>query len=130
MNVNTQSKCLCTGEERCASLRAFDHHYKHMMLVNPRYVKDKFVSQDFFTNGDPYADNASFLPNNTKMEGMLKTIRNSIALNGDFVLMQLIEVFHSVAMYAALGDKLIGMDIMNAWLCIYCSLTVEIFMRY
>ena len=82
-------------------------------MVNPRYVKDKFVSRDFFTNGDPYADNAAYLPNDVKMEGMLKMIRNSIALNGDFVFMQLIEVFHSVAMYAALGDKLIGMPMMS-----------------
>ena len=104
---------MCIGQERNPALRAFDHHYKHMKMVNPRYVKDKFVSQHFFTNGDPYADNAAYLPNHVKMEGMLKMIRNSIALNGDFVFVHLIEVFHSIAMYAALGDKLIGMTIMN-----------------
>ena len=100
-----------TGQEKPPSLRAFDHHYNHMILVNPRYVTDKFVAQDFFPNGDPYTDNARFLPNITKMQGMLKTIRNSIALNGDYVLIQLIEVFHSEAMYTALGDKLIGITI-------------------
>ena len=77
-------------------------------MVNPQYVKDKFVALDFFVNGDPYADSAQYLPNEVKMEGMLKTIRNSIALNGDFVLLQIVEVFHSVAMYSALGDKLMG----------------------
>ena len=82
-----------------------------MMLVNPRYVKYKFVAQDFFPNGDPYTDNATFFPNEVQMEGMLKIIRNSIAMNGDRVFIQLIEVFHSEAMYAALGDKLIGMTI-------------------
>lgn len=98
-------------QEKGPSLRAFDCHYDLMMLVNPRYVKDKFVAQDFFPNGDPYADNATFLPNEVKMEGMLKTIRNSIAVNGDYVFIQLIEVFHSEVMYAALGDKLIGMSV-------------------
>ena len=102
-------------QEKEPSLRAFDHHYNLMMLVNPRYVKDKFVALDFFPNGDPYTDNATFLPNEVKMEGMLKTIRNSIAINGDYVFIQLIEVFHSEVMYAALGDKLIGMTIYDSY---------------
>ena len=105
---------LFIGQEE-ASLRAFDHHYKHMTLVNPKYVKDKFVSQGFFPNGDPFTGNAMFLPNHVKMEGMLKMIRDCIVLNGDDVFNQLIEVFHSEAMYSALGDALMGMILYSTY---------------
>ena len=89
-------------------LQAFDYHYDHMMLVNPQLVTRKFVSQGFFPSGDPHADNATFLPNDVKMGRMLKMIRDCIALNEEHMFTQLIEVFHSEAMYAALGDKLMG----------------------
>ena len=89
------------------ALHAFDHYYEHMMLVNPQHVTTKFVSQGFFPNGNPHADNAAFLPNDIKMKTMLKMIRDCIALNDD-MFRKLVEVFHSEVMYAALGDKLIG----------------------
>ena len=80
-----------------------------MMIVDPRYVKDKFIKSRFFPNGDPLAGNATYLPNDVQMGRMLQIIRNLIALNEDDVFIQLVGVFHSEAMYAALGDKLMGM---------------------
>jgi len=90
------------------SLDAFDQYYDLLMLVNPKRVKYKLISQGFFPNGDPFADEATYLPNHTKMEIILKEIRRCIGLTGEEMLHDFVTVLLSDSMYADLGGKLLG----------------------
>ena len=90
------------------SLSAFDQYYHLLMLVNPKRLKYKLVSQGFFPNGDPFADEAKYLPNDTKMQYILKDVRSCIACNGDEMFDIFVAVLLSDSMYTDLGGKLLG----------------------
>jgi len=98
------------------SLNAFDQYYHLLMLVNPKRVKNKLISQGFFPNGDPFADEAAYLPNDTKIGFILKEIRRCIALTGEEMLSDFVAVLLSDSLYAELGRKLLGKwGLSNRW---------------
>ena len=101
------------------SLDAFDQYYHLLMLINPKRVKNKLISQGFFLNGDPFADEAKYLPNDTKMEIILKEIRSCIALTGEEMFSDFVAVLLSDSMYADLGCKLLGKNVFANLHCGY-----------
>ena len=94
------------------------------MLVNPKHVKRKLVSQGFFPNGDPFADEARYLQNDTKMEIILTDIRRCIARNGEEMFGDFVAVLLSDSMYIDLGEKLLSKHV---HICTACTVIIQLY---
>jgi len=108
------------------SLGAFDQYYHLLMLINPKHVKRKLVSQGFFPNGDPFADEARYLQNDTKMEIILTDIRRCIARNGEEKFGDFVAVLLSDSMYIDLGEKLLSKHV-HSFICTACTVIIQLY---